>query len=47
MNLNKINIETWNRKQHFEHYLKNVKCGFSISSNIDSTALDQRLRQDH
>jgi len=39
MNFNKIATENWNRKQHFEHYLKNVKCGFSITSNIDSTAL--------
>lgn len=39
MNFNKIDTENWNRKQHFEHYLKNVKCGFSITSNIDSTAL--------
>lgn len=39
MNFNKVDMDNWNRKQHFEHYLKNVKCGFSITSNIDSTAL--------
>lgn len=39
MNFSKIDMDNWNRKQHFEHYLKNVKCGFSITSNIDSTAL--------
>ena len=39
MNFNKIDMKTWNRKQHFEHYLKNVKCGFSITSNIEFTAL--------
>lgn len=39
MNFNKIDMDNWNRKQHFEHYLKNVKCGFSITSNIEVTAL--------
>lgn len=39
MNFNKIDIKHWNRRQHFEHYLKNVKCGFSITTNIDITAL--------
>jgi chloramphenicol O-acetyltransferase type A len=39
MSFNKIDMDNWDRKQHFEHYLKNVKCGFSITSNIDSTAL--------
>lgn len=39
MNFNMIDMENWNRKQHFEHYLKNVKCGFSITSNIECAAL--------
>ena len=39
MDFNKIDMKHWNRKQHFEHYLKNVKCGFSITTNIDITAL--------
>jgi len=39
MDFSKIDMKHWDRKQHFEHYLKNVKCGFSITSNIDITAL--------
>lgn len=39
MNFNKIDLNRWERKQHFEHYLTNVKCGFSITVNIDVTAL--------
>jgi len=39
MKFNKINMEQWDRREHFEHYFKHVKCGFSITENIDITKL--------
>ncbi|WP_304340209.1 type A chloramphenicol O-acetyltransferase [Metaclostridioides mangenotii] len=37
MKFNLINIEDWNRKEHYNHYLNNVRCTFSVTSNIDIT----------
>jgi chloramphenicol O-acetyltransferase type A len=39
MKFNKINMVQWDRREHFEHYFKYVKCGFSITENIDITKL--------
>jgi len=39
MKFNKIDVNSWDRNQHFEHYFSNVKCGFSITANIDITPL--------
>ena len=39
MNFNTIDMNHWDRRQHFEHFFKNVKCGFSVTANIEITAL--------
>lgn len=39
MEFHTIELEHWERKQHFEHYVNNVPCGFSITANIDITAV--------
>jgi chloramphenicol O-acetyltransferase type A len=43
MKFNLIDRENWDRNQYFEYYL-NQKCTFSISANIDITALLEHLR---
>ncbi|ETI68483.1 type A chloramphenicol O-acetyltransferase [Neobacillus vireti] len=43
MKFNLIDRENWDRDQYFEYYL-NEKCTFSISANIDITALLEHLR---
>lgn len=35
MNYKKFNIETWNRKEHFNHYKNQLRCGFSLTTKID------------
>ncbi|UNK17889.1 type A chloramphenicol O-acetyltransferase [Paenibacillus sp. N3/727] len=44
MNFNLIDMESWNRKPYFEHYLNQVRCTFSITANIDITSLLVTLR---
>lgn len=43
MNYTKINIEQWNRKQHFSFYHQTVPCGFSLTTQLDITALRVEL----
>ncbi|MBM7588133.1 chloramphenicol O-acetyltransferase type A [Bacillus pakistanensis] len=44
MKFNLIELNNWNRKPYFEHYLNQVTCTFSITANIDITALLETLR---
>lgn len=44
MNFNLIDIENWDRKEYYEHYLKAVRCTYSITSNIDITDLFVKLK---
>ncbi|WP_368875422.1 type A chloramphenicol O-acetyltransferase [Proteus penneri] len=39
MNYKKVDLEQWNRKEHFLHYRHNVQCGFSLTTKIDITVL--------
>lgn len=44
MKFNKINIENWARKEHFNHYFNNLPCTYSMSVNIDITKLLQNIK---
>lgn len=39
MNYQKFDINTWNRKEHFNHYRDQLRCGFSLTTKIDITKL--------
>lgn len=39
MGFNIINMDTWNRKDCFNHFFNNAKCTYSITVNIDITNL--------
>ena len=39
-----IDRNNWQRKEYFEHYLKEVPCTYSITTKLDITAIKkQRL----
>lgn len=44
MNFNLIDIEYWNRKPYFEHYLNSVRCTYSMTANIEITNLLQEIK---
>jgi chloramphenicol O-acetyltransferase type A len=33
-----VDLETWPRRRHFEHYLRTVPCTYSLTAEIDVTA---------
>ena len=37
-----ITLETWNRKEYFEHFLHAVPCTYSVTATLDITALRER-----
>ena len=39
-----INTNDWKRKKHFAHYLYNVRCSYSLTVDIDITALHATLK---
>lgn len=39
MKFNKIDMDKWERKEHFQNYNYKNKCSYSITSNIDITKL--------
>lgn len=39
MRFNLIDMEQWSRKPYFEHYMKHVRCTYSLTANIDITDL--------
>lgn len=39
MDFERINLESWARKEHFEHYFSEVPCTYSMTSKLDLTPL--------
>lgn len=46
MSFHYIHLDSWKRKEWFEHYLHNVRCTYSMTVNIDITKL-QLVRREH
>lgn len=44
MGFNLINMDTWDRKECFEHFFNNAKCTYSITVNMDITNLYNYLK---
>ena len=40
-----IDLDTWPRREHFEHYLTRVECKFEITVDIDVTEMVAALRE--
>ncbi|BCJ99954.1 type A chloramphenicol O-acetyltransferase [Anaerocolumna chitinilytica] len=47
MDFNIIDIEKWNRKEHYLHYIQNVRCTYSLTTNIDITLLKKELKREN
>ena len=39
MAFRKIDIETWERREFYEHFISQVVCSYSVSVNLDITHL--------
>lgn len=40
----KLDMSRWNRREHFEHYLHNVRCSYSLTVEVDVTELHGALK---
>ncbi|HBH7053376.1 TPA: type A chloramphenicol O-acetyltransferase [Morganella morganii] len=45
MNFTRIDLNTWNRREHFDLYRQQIKCGFSLTTKLDITALRTALAE--
>lgn len=45
MKFNLINMERYERKEHFCHYKNNVNCSYSLTANIDVTKLIDDIKK--
>ena len=46
MNFNKIDLNTWNRKNSYNHYFDTVPCTYSMTANIDISIFLERVKKD-
>lgn len=42
---NKINFSTWKRTPYFKHYFNQLRCSYSITTNLDITILRKELKK--
>ena len=42
---NYIDLENWERKEHFDYYRAKIKCGYSCTVQLDVTALKNKISQ--
>ncbi|RKN85762.1 type A chloramphenicol O-acetyltransferase [Paenibacillus ginsengarvi] len=45
MMFNPIDMDNWNRKPYFEHYVNHVRCSYSITADVDITELRAELKR--
>lgn len=45
MNFEIIDLEKYERKEHFLHYINDVPCFFSITTNIDITNFKKYIKE--
>lgn len=45
MQFNLINIEKWNRKEYYIHYMNELRCTYSLTVNIDITKLKATAKE--
>lgn len=45
MKLNILNMETWNRAEHYRHFIDKVRCVISLTADIDVTTLAKAMKE--
>lgn len=45
MKFNQIDIEKWNRKEYYIHYMNELRCTYSLTVNIDITGLKSAVKE--
>lgn len=42
-----VDFEKWERKEHFKYYTQQIKCGYSITANLDVTLFKDLLEKNN
>lgn len=42
-----VDVEKWERKEHFKYYTEQIKCGYSITANLDVTLFKESLKKNN
>lgn len=42
-----VNLEKWERREHFKYYIEQLKCGYSITANLDVTVFKELLENNN
>lgn len=45
MGFNLMDIGQWNRKEYYLHYIQNLRCTYSLTTNIDITSLKHEMNK--
>lgn len=45
MKFNIVDTKNWNRKEHFKHYMNQVRCSYSVVVNVDITIFRKMLKK--
>lgn len=45
MKFNRIDLETWNRREYYIHYMDEMRCTYSLTVNIDITGLKAAAKE--
>ena len=40
-----IDVSKWNRKEHYDHYLNQVPCSYSMTLNLELTSLIRKIKK--
>ena len=44
MEFTPLDLRTWNRREHFQHYLREAPCGYSLTRYLDVTERMERAK---
>ena len=42
MEYKRMDLSNWNRREHYLHYMKEVVCSYSLTTELDITPLNGR-----
>ena len=40
-----VDLDSWERKSHYEYYTKLLKCGYSVTVSLDITKLHRQVKE--
>ena len=45
MTFTPVDMDSWERRSHYEYYTKLLKCGYSVTVSLDITKLHRQVKE--